>query len=268
MARRVIVSLGTLLADAQERGLTRRNIVRDIRGRRGGKDERQEKRHKGRLKVGADIPTRDEVKALLAAAEGRWRPFLLVAVFCGLRASELRGLRWSDIDFERREVRIHQRADRFNAIGAPKSISGERKVPAPSVVVNALKEWKLACPKGALDLVFPNGAGKVEELTNILRRGLRPTWIAAGVTVETGEIDRTGRPVVAAKYTGMHSLRHFYASWCINRREDGGLALPPKTVHERMGHSTIALTMDRYSHLFPSDDDGTELEQASAWLTN
>ena len=259
MTRRVVVSLGTMLADAQERGLVRRNIVRDLRGRRGGKDERQEKRHKGRLKIGVDIPTREEVKALVDAAKGRWRPFLLVAIFCGLRASELRGLRWSDVDMAKREVRVHQRADRFNDIGAPKSASGERTIPAPPIVINALKEWKLACPTGDLDLVFPNGSGKVEELTNILRRGLRPTWIAANVTVPGDD----GQP--KAKYGGMHSLRHFYASWCINRKEEGGLGLP--AVQERMGHSTIALTMDRYSHLFPSDDDGSELASASAWMT-
>ncbi|MEF2551340.1 tyrosine-type recombinase/integrase [Aurantimonas sp. A2-1-M11] len=261
MTRRVVVSLGTMLADAQERGLVRRNIVRDLRGRRGGRDERQEKRHKGRLKVGVDIPTREEVKALVDAADGRWRPFLLVAIFCGLRASELRGLRWTDVDMAKREVRVHQRADRFNEIGAPKSASGERTIPAPPMVINALKEWKLACPAGDLDLVFPNGAGKVEELTNILRRGLRPTWIAAGVTVPGDD----GQ--AKAKYGGMHSLRHFYASWCINRKEEGGLGLPAKLVQERMGHSTIALTMDRYSHLFPNYDDGSELASASAWMT-
>jgi integrase len=44
----------------------------------------------------------------------------------------------------------------------------------------------------------------------------------------------------------MHALRHFFASWCINRKEDGGLGLTPKIVQERMGHSTITLTMDRY----------------------
>ncbi|RIY01476.1 site-specific integrase [Aureimonas flava] len=281
MTRRILVSLGTLLADAQERGLIGRNIVRDMRGRRGGKDERQEKRHRGRLRVGVDIPTREDVKALLAAATGRWRPFLMVATFCGLRASELRGLRWEDVNFVKRTVRVHQRADRFNEIGAPKSISGERTIPAPPVVINALREWKLACPKRdtgklddagakilAHDLVFPNGAGKIEQLNNILRRGLHPTWISAGITVETGELDKQGKPILAPRYTGMHALRHFYASWCINRREDGGLGLPPKTVQERMGHSTIALTMDRYSHLFPNDDDGSEMEAASAWLAS
>ena len=59
-----------------------------------------------------------------------------------------------------------------------------------------------------------------------------------------------------AKYTGMHALRHFYASWCINRTEDGGLGLPPKNVQERLGHASITITLDRYGHLFKGDDPG------------
>jgi integrase len=70
----------------------------------------------------------------------------------------------------------------------------------------------------------------------------------------------------AAKYTGLHALRHFYASWCINRRADGGLELPLKNVQERLGHSTIVLTADRYSHLFPRGDDGAELAAAERAL--
>ncbi len=62
-----------------------------------------------------------------------------------------------------------------------------------------------------------------------------------------------------AKYQGMHTLRHFFASWCVNRPADGELGLPPKTVQERLGHSDIRITMNTYSHLFPSDD-GAELE--------
>ncbi|MDI6025635.1 site-specific integrase [Corticibacterium sp. UT-5YL-CI-8] len=275
MVKKVLVSLSTLVADAQERGLVARNVVRDMKSRRGKADTQQEKRQKGRLKIGVDIPTREDVKALLGALEGRWRPLILTATFCGLRASELRGLRWQDVDFTKGQIRVHQRADRFNDIGKPKSVSGERTVPALPMVINALKEWKLACPKRdtgkhdvdgnpitVLDLVFPNGSGKVEQLNNILRRGLHPAWVAAGVAVDTGEVDENGKPILAPKYTGMHALRHFFASWCINRKEDGGLGLPPKMVQERMGHSTIALTMDRYSHLFPKDDDADELAAA------
>ena len=203
---------------------------------------------------------------------------MLTATFCGLRASELRGLRWSDVDLDKREIRVHQRADRFNDIGRPKSLSGERTVPAPPMVINALKEWKLAYSRPVIGcddkgqpirqdakpshLIFANGAGKVEQLNNILRRGLHPGWIEAGVTVDTGERDEEGKPIIAPKYTGLHCLRHWFASWCINRKEDGGLALPPKVVQERMGHSTIALTMDRYSHLFPKADDADEMEAA------
>jgi len=47
-----------------------------------------------------------------------------------------------------------------------------------------------------------------------------------------------------AKYTGLHALRHFYASWLINRVRDGGLELPPKSVQARMGHSSIVVTME------------------------
>ncbi|WP_028054295.1 tyrosine-type recombinase/integrase [Sinorhizobium medicae] len=275
MIKKVLVSLGSLLADAQERGLVARNVVRDMKGRRGNGEKRQEKRQKGRLKVGVDIPTREEVKALVGSLTGRWRPLILTATFCGLRASELRGLRWQDVDLEKREVRVHQRADRFNDIGRPKSISGERTVPAPPMVINALREWKLSCPKRdsgkteaggekimVHDLVFPNGTGKVEQLNNILRRGLHPAWIAAGVAVDSGEVDEDGKPVPAPKYTGMHALRHFYASWCINRRKDGGLELPPKVVQERLGHSSIMMTMDVYGHLFPRSDDGDEMAEA------
>ena len=81
------------------------------------------------------------------AATGRVRPFILTAIFTGLRASELRGLRWADVDFEARALHVRQRADRFNSIGPPKSEAGERTVPLPPLVVNVLREWKLACPK-------------------------------------------------------------------------------------------------------------------------
>ncbi|MER9174611.1 site-specific integrase [Mesorhizobium sp. M0955] len=265
MVRKILVSLGSLLADAQERGLVARNVVRDMRGKRKGKG-RQEKRQKGRVKVGVDIPTRDEIKAIVGALEGRWRPIILTAIFTGLRASELRGLRWSDVDFTKREIKVHQRADRHNEIGKPKSISGERTVPAPPMVINTLKEWKLKCPKGKEGLVFPNGSGNVEQLPNIVRRGWHPVQIAAGVTVETDEKDERGAPILAPKYSGFHALRHFYASWCINSADQGGLGLSAKVVQERLGHSSIVMTLDVYSHLFPRGDDGEQMAAAEKAL--
>ncbi len=264
--KKVLVSLGSLLADAQERGLVGRNVVRELKGRRKGTEKRLQERHKGKLKVGVDIPTREDIKAFVAALGGRWRPLFLTAIFTGLRASELRGLTWPNVDFEKRQITVQQRADRFNVIGKPKSGSSERQVPMPPIVVNALKEWKLACPKGELGLVFPNGKGNVETTGNFVKRGLQPIMISAGVTKGTGKKDKAGNAILAAKYTGMHALRHFYASWLINRKEDGGLGLPPKVVQERMGHSSITMTMDTYGHLFPRGDDADELAAAELAL--
>jgi len=88
--------------------------------------------------------------------------------------------------------------------------------------------------------VFPNGAGHVENHGNVVNRGLWPAQIAAGVAVPVLDsegaptVDEKGTPVVAPKYKGLHALRHFYASWCINRKADGGLELPGKVVQERL----------------------------------
>jgi integrase len=251
MTRYILRSLGAILTDAQERGLVAQNVVHSLRRRRRrGQDT--DKRQKRRLKVGVDIPSPDEIRAIITEVGGRWRPLLLTAIFTGLRASELRGLRWADVELKRSELHVSQRADRYRVIGRPKSEAGERTIPLLPIVVNALREWKLVCPKGPLDLVFPNRHGEIADYLNIVRCGLIPVQVAAGVT---GKGKR-------AKYTGLHALRHFYASWCINRRVDGGLELPLKVVQSRLGHASIQMTADRYGHLFPRGDDGAELAAA------
>jgi integrase len=255
MVRKVLHSLGAILADAQERGLIAQNVVRNLRGTRRGKTHTT-KRQRGKLKVGIDIPTPTEIRALIAHLTDRRRPLLLTAIFTGLRASELRGLRWADVDLKCAVLHVRQRADGYNKIGPPKSEAGERTVPLPPLLLNALREWRLACPKTELDLAFPNQHGNVEARTSIIYRSFRPAQVAAGVIKTNGQ----------AKYGGLHTLRHFYASWCINRRVDGGLELPLKLVQTRLGHASIQITADRYGHLFPSGDDGVELAVAEKAL--
>lgn len=269
MVKKIIGSLSSILADAQEVGYVAQNVVRSLTGKK--KRTKAEQRRK--LKVGVDIPTPSEIKAIVAHLEGRWRPLILTAIFTGLRASELRGLRWEkDVDLKKAEVHVHQRADRYNKIDVPKSEAGERAVPLPPIVVSALREWKLKCPKGELGLVFPNGAGRVENHGNIINRGFVPAQIAAGICTivkdADGKVvhDDKGEPVSQAKYTGLHALRHFYASWCINRKADGGQELPLKVVQGRLGHASIMMTADIYGHLFPSRDDGAALAEAERML--
>ena len=127
---------------------------------------------------------------------------LLTAIFTGLRVSEVRGLRWADIDLPRNELHVRQRADRYGTIGPLKSAAGRRTVPLPPMVVNALREWQLASPRSDSDLVFPGDRNRPLNATTIARQVWQPAQIAARI------ITKAGRP----KYSGIHALRHFYAS--------------------------------------------------------
>jgi hypothetical protein len=86
MVKKVLVRLGSILTDAQERGLLAQNVVRNLKAKKRRSGDRQaEARARGKLKVGVDIPTPDEIRALIAVLQGRWRPLLLTAIFTGLR---------------------------------------------------------------------------------------------------------------------------------------------------------------------------------------
>jgi integrase len=245
LARKVLTSLKSLLKVAKHA-----HVATDVSIGRGNRGERK-------LEVGVDIPTPDEIKRLLhAAAEAPIRPrtLLITAISTGLRASELRGLRWRDVDLKHGELHVRQRADRYNEIGQPKSDSSVRTIDLGPRVLAALKEWKLACPKSEDGLVFPTSEGQIEHHANMLR-SLAPLMKAAGV------VDKDGEP----KYA-LHAFRHYFASWCINRKAAGGRELPPKNVQQLLGHASIVLTLDRYGHLFPRGDDRAELAAAEAAL--
>jgi integrase len=256
MVTKVLTSLSSLIQDAMERGLVAQNVAHSLRaGRRGRRHNKHLERHDERkAEIGVNCPTPDEIRALMAHLAERWRPFFLTAIFTGLRSSELRGLRWPDVDLKHGEIQVRQRADDKGKIGSLKSVSAKRVVPLPAPLLKVLREWRLACPKGPLDLVLPNSKGKPAAYNNIVEHGLYPAMIAAGV------VTKNGRP----KYTGLHMLRHFYASWCINRTVDGGLELPLKVVSTRLGHASIKITADTYGHLFPRGDDSAALSAAAA----
>ena len=97
--------------------------------------------------------------------------------------------------------------------------------------------------------MFPNGAGRVENHGNIMNRGFGPLQHATGmVEPDPAAKDDDGNPIMRPRY-GIHALRHFFASWVIER------GFTPKKVQELMGHSSIQVTFDTYGHLFPSLED-------------
>jgi integrase len=66
------------------------------------------------------------------------------------------------------------------------------------LVLNALREWKLVCPKGDLGSIFPNGVGKVESYANLIDRGFGPIQIAADVVAQKLALDAAGEPVIVS----------------------------------------------------------------------
>jgi integrase len=103
-------------------------------------------------------------------------------------------------------------------------------VPAGPFVLNTLKEWKLACPKGDLDLVFPSSDGSVADHANTVRRHFKPLCDKLKIKLR------------------WHDMRHFAVSLWIEQ----GFSI--KEVMTFAGHASVQMTMERYGHLFPTPD--------------
>jgi integrase len=220
MAIRVLRSLTSIIAEAQRRGQVAQNVALAVRVKR-----------QQRQKVKTPIPPKETLKALLAAAlaskDRQAAPLVMLGVFAGLRASELRGLSWRQLDLKAGTVTVDQRADAKGIIGAPKSAAGRRSIPLPYSAVKALKEWKLACRPSGLNLVFPSVASKVMSHRYMSVNVLGPILKKAG-----------------AKGFTLHDLRHAAASLWIEQRVE------PKRVQTWLGHHSIQVTFDTYGHLF------------------
>lgn len=267
MARKTLGALKGVLKDAKRRGLVAQNVASEtVIGASG--------RHRKRLEVGVDVPTPAEVRAMLDAASPKAKAMVALAALAGLRASELRALRWSDISLSAHPtVTVGQRADRWGTIGSPKSATSRRTVPLGEIAGRALKEWRLAQPPGRT-LVFGTGSGKPDLLPNLQRRLLSPLQVTLGIAEpvlgDDGEpvrklvkgprgkpvLDADGAPqmrvVMQGRYS-WHALRHYaVSSWLAS-----GIDL--KTAQAWAGHATLALTLDTYGHLIPRRDDHQRL---------
>lgn len=240
MARRVLGSLSSIVHEAERRGYVARNVCKGVTVKRSG-------REKSKIVP----PSKAQMRALIEAARaGRPMdlPMLLIFLFAGLRASELRALPWANINLQSGTITVDRRADFKNLIGPPKSQSGFRTIPIPPMVVKALREWKLRCAPSANDLVFPSLKGSPIFHPNIVLGFQEPIQIAAGTSrpkMVAGKAvtGKDGQPVMEGVF-GLHDFRHAAASLWIEQRVD------PKRVQTWMGHHSIQVTFDTYGHLF------------------
>ncbi|MFA5890413.1 MAG: site-specific integrase [Actinomycetota bacterium] len=188
------------------------------------------------------IPTPPELVALVKAAKGGpWEMPMLAAVSTGLRRGELLGLRWRDVDLDAARIRVSSSLQRAPGKGAtdlrfldPKTPRARREIAAPPILVDALRRHRAAQAARRLllgeawqdlDVVFDAGDGRAldpDSFSNAFRR------IAASAGL--------GR-------TRLHDVRHGYATALLV----GGVH--PKIASEALGHSSVAFTLDTYSHV-------------------
>jgi integrase len=133
MTRKIISTLHNILNYAISQDWVATNSARGIRVI-GPRDE-------GSKRVVA--PSKAVVAKLLEAANDDLRIRILFAASTGLRAGEQGAVRWADINFEKRELRVVRRVDAYGDVGAPKSMAGVRTVPLSNALVRALKAWRL-----------------------------------------------------------------------------------------------------------------------------
>lgn len=247
MASKVIRALAAILSHAHELGAINQNVAAAVKI---GKATRETEK--------VTIPTRAELRSMIAAATDTERPLLLTAIATGLRSSELRGLRWQDIDLAAGTITVSQRADQWGTIGPPKSKAGRRSLPIPPELVSELKRWKLRSPTSKQGLAFPSSTGTPQRHNNLLRRVYFPLQVRAGLTTpklnRAGEIvhDEDGQALLTGKY-GFHALRHAAASAWIASHID------LKRLQSWMGHANIQQTLDTYGHLIEDTAKDAEL---------
>ncbi|MDR6635121.1 integrase [Phyllobacterium sp. 1468] len=241
--RRTIGSLSRALAHAIAKDWVATNAAVGVRiiGKRGEGSEK------------VVPPTKAALTALLAAADDDMKRRIQFAAATGLRASEQWALRWRHLDLTGRKLTVETRVDAFGEFDTTKSDSGKRTVPLGKTTAADLAKWRKESKfKGEEDFVFPDSAGGFTRHTNFLRRKLSPL-LEAAAEKEKSE-GRKFNPV------GWHALRHFAVSKWIEA------GLQPKAIQTLAGHATYAITMDRYGHMFPSDDHANAMDAISETL--
>ncbi len=200
---------------------------------------------------GADVPRarrtemqtwdENEVNCFLEAAKhsSHYALFYL-ALFTGMRRSELLALRWQDADLLYGQISVarglHCLKDGTCIFSEPKSAKSRRTIALPPSVISLLREYRArqefehkmqGIPSNDNDLIFSSAEGRP-----LLPNSVTHAWIKL--------VHRAG-----LKYIRLHDCRHTHASLLLKQ------GIHPKIVQERLGHSSIQITLDTYSHVAP-----------------
>ena len=218
--RKVIVTLNQVMNYAARQKYIEFNPVRDA----------ERPKDQGRLeRPKIKILSPSEINALIEAEEKQeYRTQFMLAIMSGARQGELIGLKWTDVDWFNNQIHI-QRTFNHGRWYKPKSKNSNRKIDLGPAMMEALKKWSQLCPKGQIDLIFPNPAGSPIDQSAMLRKHFFPCLEKAGIS-----------------RIRFHDLRHTYASLLIDQGEN------IKYIQSQLGHSSPVVTLEVYAHLMKS----------------
>lgn len=170
----------------------------------------------------------DQAKQFLAALKDhRWYPIYLLAITTGMREGELLGLHWEDVDLKNSQIHVQHQVQFLPGQGlvvsGPKTKRSKRTIALSPLATQVLEEMK-----GVSGLVFITSNG-----TPISPRNLQRHFHQA--------LEKVGLPNIR-----FHDLRHTAATLLLTQN------VHPKIVQEMLGHSSISLTLDTYSHIIPA----------------
>lgn len=192
-----------------------------------------------RKEIAMAVPTAEQVQAAMAAADPYFRQFIAVCAFAGLRLGEAAGLQVGDVDFLRRTIAVRRQVqgatNKVYYVKEPKQGS-ERDVYVPEALTDMIaahmRDFGAWEDDEGQQWLFVNGG-------NLFHRGT------------AGDKWRQVREKTGLDNFTLHDLRHFYASGLI---ADGCDVV---TVQRALGHQSATITLNTYSHLWPTAEDKT-----------
>ncbi len=211
-----VTTLGTILRYAVRHKFLDSNPVSNVEKLRVQSEEMVDEK---------EFFTAEETHLLLKNQNAKHGPLILAAVMTGMREGELLGFQWGDIDWNTKQFCVRRNLQ-LGAFYEPKTKASRRRIDVDDELLLEMKKWKLRCPNGKHNLVFPNGVGNPMDATNMLNRIWYPT------------LRRAGLP----QYR-FHLLRHTNASLRIEAGQN------IKYLSVQLGHSSIQVTLDLYGHL-------------------
>jgi integrase len=216
------------LSDAERLGIVYRNAAAAARGPSVERPEFM-------------VWSSDELRQFFAAAESNhiYGAFVLLAT-TGMRRGEVLGVRWKDIDLDSGELAIVQtitNVDGKLTVGSPKTTKSRRVIYLDETTVMMLRQHRRRQREDQIAIGPDWGNDGDLAFTDEVGEPVRPEWFSK----EFGRVvAASGVPRIR-----LHDVRHTYATLALKA------GVHPKVVSERLGHSTIAITLDLYSHVTP-----------------